>query len=58
MFAQWAIVFFGQFSWKITEVAHIFMPLLLSVHDVLILQKWIGIHFGRFFQKLIWSPWP
>jgi hypothetical protein len=20
-------------------------------------QKWTGLHFGRFFHKLIWSPW-
>jgi hypothetical protein len=20
-------------------------------------NKWIGIHYGRFFHKLIWSPW-
>jgi hypothetical protein len=22
----------------------------------LILKKWVGLHFGRFFNKLIWSP--
>jgi hypothetical protein len=20
-------------------------------------QKWVGPHFGRFFHKLVWSPW-
>jgi hypothetical protein len=21
-------------------------------------KKWVGLHLGRFFHKLIWSPWP
>jgi hypothetical protein len=23
---------------------------------LLILKKWVGLHFGRFLRKLIWSP--
>jgi hypothetical protein len=44
---------------KIKELAHIFvLPFFfLSIDYVLILsEKWVGLHFGRFFPKLIWSP--
>jgi hypothetical protein len=45
IFAQWVIVYFGQFI-KITEIAHISR-----------LLEWVGLYFGRLFNKLIRSPW-
>jgi hypothetical protein len=36
---------FGQF-WKIAEVAHI---LGYFLNTALLFQKWVGLHFGRFF---------
>jgi hypothetical protein len=40
---------------KITEVAQsvgLLFPRLRFVD-----KKWVGLHFGQFFHKLIWSPW-
>jgi hypothetical protein len=55
-FAFWAIYFFGQFFEKITIASQIFW-LLFSTYYVLILtKKTVGLHFGRIFHKLIWSP--
>jgi hypothetical protein len=46
----------GSFS-KITEVAPIFWAAIFSGKNyALILTKMDGAIFGRFFQKLIWSP--
>jgi hypothetical protein len=43
---------------KITKVAQIY-GLLLSAEKIHINfnKQWVGLHFGRIFQKLIWSPW-
>jgi hypothetical protein len=42
---------------KTTKVSHIFWLLFpyvsFSIHFD---KKWVGLHFGRFFRKLIWSP--
>jgi hypothetical protein len=50
----------GQFSlgcFFITDVANIFGQLFtMEIVMLLVLTKWIGPNFGRFFQKLIWSP--
>jgi hypothetical protein len=49
---------------KSTEVAHTFWPLFSYMAGHFIYQCityfWqtaVGLHFGRFFHKLIWSPW-
>jgi hypothetical protein len=47
----------GSF-WKITKEAHFLVCLFprkkLSINfDI----KWVGLHFGRYFQKLILTPW-
>jgi hypothetical protein len=39
---------------KITEVAQIFGYFFARLR---LRQKCIGLHFGRFFHLLIWSPW-
>jgi hypothetical protein len=45
---------------EITEVAHIFGLLFSTVPVTYVSayfeQKWVGLHFGRLFQKRIWSP--
>jgi hypothetical protein len=53
----------GSF-WKIKEVCspyHIFELHTFSTQKscahIDIDQKWIGLHFGRFFYELIWLPW-
>jgi hypothetical protein len=39
------------------EEAHIFGILFSPEKNyALILKRWFGLQFGRFFQKLIWSP--
>jgi hypothetical protein len=43
---------FGQFFFKYKSSPN--FGLLLSTIEVL--QKWVGLHFGWFFHKLIWSP--
>jgi hypothetical protein len=46
---------------NITEVAHIFGTLCSMVKFAYVLiwtQNGFGLHFGRNFHKLIWSPWP
>jgi hypothetical protein len=43
MFAYWAIVYFGRFFLKITE--------LLKVLGYFFPPKWVGLHFGRFFSQ-------
>jgi hypothetical protein len=58
IFAGWAIVFFGQFFSKIMKAAQSFGPFF--PHFRLYIRfgkKRLGLHFGRFFHKLIWSPW-
>jgi hypothetical protein len=43
---------------KITEVARTFGPLFEAVKLMYNINKeWVGMHFGRFFQILIRSPW-
>jgi hypothetical protein len=27
------------------------------IYELILDQKWVGVHFGRFFWKPIWSPW-
>jgi hypothetical protein len=59
VFTHWVIVCSEQFFWEITKVPRNFGPILSTVkvqHSFW--EKMIGLHFGRFFQKLIWSPWP
>jgi hypothetical protein len=47
----------GSFlSYRISP--HFCDTVVLIIEYVLILAKiWVGLHFVRFFQKLIWSPW-
>jgi hypothetical protein len=56
---------FSPFGWlfslgfvlKIREVAHIFWPIFSTVKfRYYFRQIWVGLRFGRFFHKLIWSP--
>jgi hypothetical protein len=43
---------------RFSEVAHIFGPFSTDKSYLLIyLLKWVGLHFGPFTNKLIWSPW-
>jgi hypothetical protein len=44
---------------KIKEIAQIlsnFFTVRKSYWSILA-KKWVGLHFGRLFRKLIWSPW-
>jgi hypothetical protein len=27
------------------------------VYVLILIKKYVGLHFGQFFHKLIWSPW-
>jgi hypothetical protein len=56
IFAYWAIVYFGRVL-KITEVAqNLGATCFHGTSYALILTKIVGLHFGRLFQKLVWSP--
>jgi hypothetical protein len=55
IFAQRVIVYFGQLL-ETNEVAHILGKLYSSVEFMHCGNEWVGLHFGRFFHKLIWSP--
>jgi hypothetical protein len=51
IFAHWAIVYFDEFL-KMTEAAQTFGLHTFSSAKVMYLfrQKWVGLHFGRFFS--------
>jgi hypothetical protein len=57
IFAHWAIVFSGRFL-KITNEKS---PGLLffdwTSYVLFLTKRRVGLNFGRFFRKLIWSPW-
>jgi hypothetical protein len=56
IFANWAIVYFGQLYENFRISPH-FGPFFFSVKLYIDFdQKWVGLHFGRLFLKLIWSP--
>jgi hypothetical protein len=58
IFAKWLIVYFGMFFGKLTKVAnHVLVIFPLSRLRINTVQKWVGLHFGRFFHELIRSPW-
>jgi hypothetical protein len=50
IFAHWAILYSGQFP--VNESS----PGCLKIDANEFAQKWIGLHFGRFFHNRIWSP--
>jgi hypothetical protein len=58
IFAHWAIGYFVQFSGNCKSSPYIFwgysFPQLRF--DIKFGKKWIGLHFGRIFRKLPWSP--
>jgi hypothetical protein len=48
-------------SFNFTKVGQIFRPLIstdIVMYYVIITKKLVGLHFGRYFRKLIRSPWP
>jgi hypothetical protein len=51
IFAQWAIVSFGQFFWKITELSHILCYFFLSINCVLNLTKMRWATFWAIFKQ-------
>jgi hypothetical protein len=51
-FAQWAIVYFGQLQKSPTYSGYFIPWLCLQRHKF----GQIGLHFGQFFHKTIWSP--
>jgi hypothetical protein len=57
IFAQWAIVYFGQFLKRYRKSPQSLAAFYQSLDDVLILTKnGLGYIFGRCFHELIWSP--
>jgi hypothetical protein len=54
IFAQWAIVYFGQF-FLITEVALIFVQ-FSSIKYVFFYKNWFELHFGLFFTSSSGHP--
>jgi hypothetical protein len=57
IFAQWSIVFFGQFRENKGNSAQFWATLFHGYVYALIVKKSVGLHFGRFFHKFVWSPW-
>jgi hypothetical protein len=57
IFAYWVVVFFCNFS-NVAEISQISESLFSSENSyALILTKMDWATFGRYFNKLIWSPW-
>jgi hypothetical protein len=58
IFTLGSIVYFGQFfNYKSSSI---FLGLTLFheiSHELILWKKWVGLHFGRLFRKLIRSPW-
>jgi hypothetical protein len=54
----WGIVYFGHFFQLPREAAHTFGLRFFRGKSFCIIfdKKWPGLHFGRLFEKLIWSP--
>jgi hypothetical protein len=51
IFAQWTIVYFGQFFDNYKSGQHFYASFFLSIDYVLILtKKRVGLHFARFLQ--------
>jgi hypothetical protein len=48
------------YIWQLCEnyesIPHIWATFFHGYVSAFILTKWVGLHFGRFFHKLIWSP--
>jgi hypothetical protein len=59
-FPYWAVIFFWQFFNKYRSIPNIrlLFNTIIKFLCIILDEKWIGLHFGRFFHKLIWSPWP
>jgi hypothetical protein len=60
IFAQWVIVFFGQFykNYRSSPKFHIgrlFFTYTYRYYVVILTKKMVWQHFGRFFYKLLWS---
>jgi hypothetical protein len=55
--ASWAIVYFGQFFDNDINCSNISATLYHVNSHELIVIKWVGLPFGRFFHGLIGSPW-
>jgi hypothetical protein len=48
LFSVWTVV------WKIARIAQVFPRKKSCINfDI----NWVWLHFGRFFQKLFWTPW-
>jgi hypothetical protein len=57
IFAQWAIVYFGQLLKKHKSSPNFCATFSLKYRQCINLVKnWFRLHFGRLFYKLIWSP--
>jgi hypothetical protein len=55
--AYWDIVFLWQFCENYRpQIFELLFSAVKVMHKFK--QKCVGLHFGRFFHKLIWSPWP
>jgi hypothetical protein len=55
-FSYWAIVYFGQFIENYRFSPNFWAT--FSKENINVDRTWIGLYFGRFSDKLIWSPWP
>jgi hypothetical protein len=51
----WTIIFIGQFVENLKKEVHILG--ILFFLSIIFDMIYVGQHFGRFFHKLIWSPW-
>jgi hypothetical protein len=56
IFAFWANFFFGLFYEKYKSIPNFCATFLHGKSYNNFYKKWVGLHFGRFFHKLIWSP--
>jgi hypothetical protein len=58
MLAYWAIIYVGQLLKFTKDVQYFDYLYTMKVIKIYFDQRKMGyIHFGRFFHRLIWSPW-
>jgi hypothetical protein len=57
LFTYWVIIYFGQFFKLQNELTFLGIFYTGESYVLILTKKWVGLEFGWFFHKLIWSPW-
>jgi hypothetical protein len=56
--ALWVIAYFGQLIENYRSIPHLYLGYFIQwiSFSIIFDKNWVGLHFWRFFHKLIWSP--